>query len=373
MRERENTTGLSNMVAPEKRRKISKPGQLNIVGDEDEESVHTTVQMVQNMASSSSSSSSSTLDSNTSTKVTSNGALDMTSEDTGNVTDDEHRNNGEGSKAIEMTSEIENEHNTIDTTFEANTSTEMTSNGTLDVTILDDRTVILDDDVSTIHDDDEERQRKVTEDMLVNPVNFFEQELQTVTSTNFLSTKELKMIGLPKQFSRDVNVLEQQLKTILELIHKIRPINDRNVIMPGLKNFYGNMQNRTDKKVRNICYFNAVVNVVSACDSIVSNALSYLKKKNPSWCANVDLLEESRKVGNTSTKALVVGRSQSSFAENFCNLLLAMRSKDLHEIMIDTYKYKDKRLRIDSTKVMTTFYDETNTDDEDKGKNIYSN
>ena len=38
------------MVAPEKRRKISKPGQLNIVGDEDEESVHTTVQMVQNMA-----------------------------------------------------------------------------------------------------------------------------------------------------------------------------------------------------------------------------------------------------------------------------------------------------------------------------------
>lgn len=181
------------------------------------------------------------------------------------------------------------------------------------------------------------------------------------------------MIGLPKQFSRDVNVLEQQLKTILELIHKIRPINDRNVIMPGLKNFYGNMQNRTDKKVRNICYFNAVVNVVSACDSIVSNALSYLKKKNPSWCANVDLLEESRKVGNTSTKALVVGRSQSSFAENFCNLLLAMRSKDLHEIMIDTYKYKDKRLRIDSTKVMTTFYDETNTDDEDKGKNIYSN
>jgi hypothetical protein len=314
----------------------------------------------------------------------------MTSEDTGNVTDDEHRNNGEGSKAIEMTSEIENEHNTIDTTFEANTSTEMTSNGTLDVTSEstevtingalkmtsednEDATVILDDDVSTIHDDDEERQRKVTEDMLVNPVNFFEQELQTVTSTNFLSTKELKMIGLPKQFSRDVNVLEQQLKTILELIHKIRPINDRNVIMPGLKNFYGNMQNRTDKKVRNICYFNAVVNVVSACDSIVSNALSYLKKKNPSWCANVDLLEESRKVGNTSTKALVVGRSQSSFAENFCNLLLAMRSKDLHEIMIDTYKYKDKRLRIDSTKVMTTFYDETNTDDEDKGKNIYSN
>jgi hypothetical protein len=41
--------------------------------------------------------------------------------------------------------------------------------------------------------------------------------------------------------------------------------------------------------------------------------------------------------------------------------------------MINTYKYKDKRLRIDSTKVMTTFYDETNTDDEDKGKNIYSN
>jgi hypothetical protein len=229
-------------------------------------------------------------------------------------------------------------------------------------------------DLSDIEEDEEERHRKRESDKEGINAGYldklFEPQSQGNTDTNTLSTKEIKTIGFPKHFSRNVEVLEEQIKSILQSIQNIRPINDRKIIMPGLRNFYGSSRNKTIKDVRNICYMNAIIFVLSACDSIVSNALSYLKSTNPSWSVNVDLLEESRVKTKTTSKPVVMGRTDLSFAENLSTLLVAMRSKNLPHILEETYNYKESRVILDATKIVKSFYDTTGKSADERGINV---
>ena len=81
--------------------------------------------------------------------------------------------------------------------------------------------------------------------------------LHVARPDDFLSNEDIKLITLPKRFSRDVGVLESQLRSMLDSVINLRPINRRYVTMPGLKNVIGNGRNLTSKGVKNICYLNA--------------------------------------------------------------------------------------------------------------------
>ena len=226
-------------------------------------------------------------------------------------------------------------------------------------------------DLSYIEEDEEERHRKSSEESINSGYldKLFEPQPESITDTNILSTTEINMIDFPKQFSRNLEVLEEQIKSILQSIQNIRPINERKIIMPGLRNFYGNSRNKTSKDVRNICYMNAIIFVLSSCDSIVLNALSYLQT-NRSWSVNVDLLEEGRGKTKTTAKPVVIGRTDLSFAENLSTLLVAMRSKNLPRILEEAYNYKESRVILDATKVVQSFYETTEKSVEKRGMNV---
>ena len=237
-----------------------------------------------------------------------------------------------------------------------------------------------DDSMSTIHNEDDEKSlnsdektklvnkrsvRNITETKLES---IFEPEPSHHKGKNFLSSSEISMIGLPKTLSRDPMVLVQQLKKILQSVQNIRPLTPRETLMPGLKNFVGNSRNVKNKKVRNVCYFNALVFALSSCDSIVEKALSYLKSINPSWAVNVDLLQHGRKKPKSGTSvAPLIGREESRFVENFSNLLVAMRAQDLPRIFEETINYKEDRLILDPTFVLTSFYKESDIPEKKQG------
>jgi hypothetical protein len=287
----------------------------------------------------------------------------------------------------------ETERDALNTTFSSSTTNETScssiqhndinyaqTNG--DYHFPDDATQEFSDDdsMSTIHNENDEK--SLNSDEKTKPVNkrsvrnitetklesIFEPEPSHHKGKNFLSSSEISMIGLPKTLSRDPMVLVQQLKKILQSVQNIRPLTPRENLMPGLKNFVGSSRNVKNKKVRNVCYFNALVFALSSCDSIVEKALSYLKSINPSWAVNVDLLQHGRKKPKSGTSvAPLIGHEGSRFVENFSNLLVAMRAQDLPRIFEETINYKEDRLILDPTFVLTSFYKESDIPEKKQG------
>jgi hypothetical protein len=249
------------------------------------------------------------------------------------------------------------------TTNETNCSSNILNDAQTDgdVYFLDDHSlaatqVYCDEDISIRTVPNRRSLRDITDRKLES---IFEPEPQQHNGKNFLSSTEINMIGLPKTLSRDPMVLVQQLKKILLSVQNIRPLTPRENIMPGLKNFVGKSRNVKSKTVRNVCYFNALTFALSSCDSIISNALSYLKSVNPDWMVNVDLLQPGRKKPKSGTTvAPLIGREESSFVENFCNLLVAMRAQDLPRVFEEAINYREDRLILDPTIVLASFYTE---------------
>jgi hypothetical protein len=196
--------------------------------------------------------------------------------------------------------------------------------------------------------------------------------LHVARPDDFLSNEDIKLITLPKRFSRDVGVLESQLRSMLDSVINLRPINRRYVTMPGLKNVIGNGRNLTSKGVKNICYLNASIFFLSSIDTVVDKAYMFLKSHNPSFTIE-DLLENSlgrSKTKSPSTKAVITGKSNESFLYNMCVVLVAMRSKNLKSIVLEKYNYRHDRIIIDSTLVASSFYKEVGISEADQGNKL---
>jgi hypothetical protein len=188
-------------------------------------------------------------------------------------------------------------------------------------------------------------------------------------SPHFITNEEIQIL-LPKQFSRDPHVCEDQILRLLDSIRSLRPLSRREEIMPGLKNVIGNQRNLTLNTVRNMCYFNAATFMLSSIDEIVHQALVFVKNENSSFKIE-DALDDNRKKTKTpSARDVVIGKKEWTFKYNMCVLLISMRYKTLKDMVFQKYNYQADSVVIDSTLVAGALFTELNIGAKDQGMRI---